>query len=326
MGIGLKTQKMLWGRAASRCAYPDCKMELVMDATQTDDESIVGEACHIVARSADGPRGESPLTSEQRDKYNNLLLLCNVHHKVIDDQSEHYTVEHLRKMKSDHEAWVTSQLASFDAHKQRDDEIYITYIEKLETLVELENWNNWSSWLFGGGQPQITREQIKKLEELKEYIFSRVWPNRYPDLESAFENCRRVIQDLINTFYEHSEDFGKDKLIIAKFYRNYLHQSKERDEAVLAFEEHCYLVEDLALELNRALNYVLDMVRKNILYTYRLELGILYVTSGPNMDFTFSNLRAQYSVIEKSGIPYPGLTEFKDTVRFERDLWFGTKT
>ncbi|WP_206747651.1 hypothetical protein, partial [Vibrio splendidus] len=87
-----------------------------------------------------------------------------------------------------------------------------------------------------------------------------------------------------------------------------------------------YLVEDLALELNRALNYVLDMVRKNILYTYRLELGILYVTSDPNMDFTFSNLRAQYSVIEKSGIPYPGLTEFKDTVRFERDLWFGTKT
>ncbi|TOM08889.1 HNH endonuclease, partial [Vibrio parahaemolyticus] len=90
-----------------------------MDATQTDDESIVGEACHIVARSEDGPRGASSLTSEQRDKYNNLLLLCNVHHKVIDDQPEHYTVEHLRRIKSDHETWVTSQLASFDAHKQR---------------------------------------------------------------------------------------------------------------------------------------------------------------------------------------------------------------
>lgn len=50
-----KTLKLLWGRAASRCAI--CKRELVMDETETDDASIVGEACHIVAESPDGPRG-----------------------------------------------------------------------------------------------------------------------------------------------------------------------------------------------------------------------------------------------------------------------------
>lgn len=326
MGIGLKTQKMLWGRSASRCAFPNCKMELVMDATQTDDESIVGEACHIVARSEDGPRGDSPLNSEQRDKYNNLLLLCNVHHKVIDDQVEHYTVDSLKNMKSVHESWVTSQLASFDMSKQGDDEIYITYIEKLEELIDLEHWNAWSSWLFAGGQPRITKEKIKNLEVLKEYIFSRVWPNRYIELEHSFENCRRVLQDLINTFYEQSENFGEDELIIGKFYRNYPHQSKERDNAVQEFEEFCYLVEDLALELNRSLNYILDMVRKNIFYTYKLDLGVLYVTVGPDMNFSFNHLIVQYSAEEKVGIPYPGLNEFKNNVRFERDRWFGTKT
>lgn len=83
MPITLKTHKMLWGRAANRCAI--CRMELVMDASETDDEAVVGEACHIVAQKEDGPRGQSPLTQEQRDKYANLILLCNVHHKQVDD-------------------------------------------------------------------------------------------------------------------------------------------------------------------------------------------------------------------------------------------------
>jgi hypothetical protein len=82
----MKTQKMLWGRAANRCSFPGCRRELVIDATETDDEALVGDACHIVGDSADGPRGNSSLTDEERDKYANLLLLCKVHHKEIDDQ------------------------------------------------------------------------------------------------------------------------------------------------------------------------------------------------------------------------------------------------
>ena len=87
MSISLKTHKMLWGLAASRCAFPDCRhRELVMDANQTDDESLVGDACHIVAHSPTGPRADPSLTPEQRDHYDNLILLCKVHHKQVDDQ------------------------------------------------------------------------------------------------------------------------------------------------------------------------------------------------------------------------------------------------
>ncbi len=56
MGISLKTRKMLWGRAANRCAFRDCRKELVVDATETDDESLVGEECHIVAREEGGAK------------------------------------------------------------------------------------------------------------------------------------------------------------------------------------------------------------------------------------------------------------------------------
>jgi tetratricopeptide (TPR) repeat protein len=81
-----------------------------MDASETDDESLVGDTCHIVAESPSGPRGDSPLTRKQRDQYDNLILLCKVHHKLVDDQRNTYTVERLREMKVVHEKWVRESL------------------------------------------------------------------------------------------------------------------------------------------------------------------------------------------------------------------------
>ncbi|MFA4830486.1 MAG: HNH endonuclease [Thermodesulfovibrionales bacterium] len=80
-----------------------------MDATETDDESLIGEECHIIANSTDGPRGNIS-TQEDLNKYDNLILLCRIHHKIIDDQPNTYTVERLRKIKVTHEKWVRDSL------------------------------------------------------------------------------------------------------------------------------------------------------------------------------------------------------------------------
>src|SRR5438270_6324391 len=100
MALSIKTNRMLWGRAASRCSLPDCRRELVVDPIDTDDPSLVGEAAHIVAEQPDGPRGRSDLPLEQRNKYANLILLCNVHHKQVDDQVNYFTVERLTCIKA----------------------------------------------------------------------------------------------------------------------------------------------------------------------------------------------------------------------------------
>lgn len=110
MGITLKTHKMLWARSANRCALPSCRRVLVENETETDDASIVGDEAHIVARENDGPRGISDLTLEQRDKYDNLILMCKIHHKQIDDQEMKYTVEVLHRMKLEHIDWVNKNL------------------------------------------------------------------------------------------------------------------------------------------------------------------------------------------------------------------------
>lgn len=210
MAISLKTHKMLWGHSGNRCAFPTCRINIVEDETESDDASIVGDVAHIVAREDDGPRGKSPLTPEQRDKYNNLILLCKIHHKIIDDQPLKYTVEELHQMKTQHLKWVTKNLSN-DIDKQKDDEIYATYIDKWVQLADVTNWKNWSSPVLDSGQPQISVKQFERLKELNVYILSRVWPKRYDKIEFALTNFRIVMNDFINVFGIYKEKIADDE-------------------------------------------------------------------------------------------------------------------
>jgi hypothetical protein len=74
-----------------------------LDATASDDASVVGDECHIVSPKEQGPRFEGPFPKDQVDEPANLILLCRVHHKMVDDQCETYTVEVLRLLKANHE-------------------------------------------------------------------------------------------------------------------------------------------------------------------------------------------------------------------------------
>jgi len=109
MPISDRSRKLLWGKSGNRCAL--CRHVLVADGNDADDPSIIGDECHIVAREAYGPRGASNLSVEARDEYDNLILLCKIHHKVIDDQTNTYTVEGLKTIKEIHEAWVNTSLS-----------------------------------------------------------------------------------------------------------------------------------------------------------------------------------------------------------------------
>ncbi len=107
MAIRDRDRKLLWGRSASRCAI--CREELIEPSTAGDRESVVGEEAHIVARSPGGPRGNH-VDEHRADGYENLILLCPRHHKMVDDQPIAYGVEVLRSIKSLHEGWVTTML------------------------------------------------------------------------------------------------------------------------------------------------------------------------------------------------------------------------
>jgi hypothetical protein len=108
MQISNKTRKVLWGRSGNRCAI--CRRELVIDATRDDDESVVADECHIISPQPNGPRHDESFPPEQLDAYENLILLCRTHHKMVDDQTANYTSDCLRQVKAKHTVWVSQRL------------------------------------------------------------------------------------------------------------------------------------------------------------------------------------------------------------------------
>ncbi|MCV2402287.1 HNH endonuclease [Marinomonas sp. C2222] len=106
--ISEKNRKILWGKSGNKCAI--CWHTLVLESNDFDSESVVGEECHIVSGAKNGPRSSSDFPSGKIDDVSNLILLCRVHHKQIDDQIGTYTAELLRAIKATHEAKVERKL------------------------------------------------------------------------------------------------------------------------------------------------------------------------------------------------------------------------
>lgn len=104
MTISDRTRKILWVKAGGRCSI--CRVQLVTEGTEVDDPSVFGEEAHIVGKGKNGPRSRA--TASDIDSYDNLILLCRKHHKQIDDQVGHYTVERLNSIKREHEDWIKS--------------------------------------------------------------------------------------------------------------------------------------------------------------------------------------------------------------------------
>lgn len=83
------------------CAFPGCKTPIIDPEANT----ILSEVCHIRARSNRGPRYDPAQTDEERHGFDNLILMCGVHHKLIDapENLERYSTETLLQFKSEHE-------------------------------------------------------------------------------------------------------------------------------------------------------------------------------------------------------------------------------
>lgn len=87
--------------SGNKCAFPGCTTELLQS---NDADTWVGQVTHICAASPGGPRYDSRQTDDERNGFDNLMIMCATHNTVIDRNVEKYTVEVLRKMKNDHES------------------------------------------------------------------------------------------------------------------------------------------------------------------------------------------------------------------------------
>lgn len=94
MGPSEKTIKRLFALSGNLCAFPGCSLPIVESIG-----TITGEICHIRAQSGGGPRFDKAQTNEERHGFDNLVLLCRRHHKIVDAEPDVYSAEALADIK-----------------------------------------------------------------------------------------------------------------------------------------------------------------------------------------------------------------------------------
>lgn len=100
MAVSEPNIKLLWGRAAGMCSRPGCGVDLT-SLPEGRDPYTVGEMAHVIAHSAQGPRGNG---KGGDDTYANLILLCPTCHRHVDKAPEgKFTAEELHAWKAEHE-------------------------------------------------------------------------------------------------------------------------------------------------------------------------------------------------------------------------------
>ena len=78
---------------------------------------MTGVTCHINARSEGGPRYDPKQTDRERHAFDNLILMCARHSKLIDSEPNRFTADWLREIKAEHAREGPIELPESDAHK-----------------------------------------------------------------------------------------------------------------------------------------------------------------------------------------------------------------
>lgn len=122
-----QTIKRLFALSGNLCAFPGCSLPMVESAG-----TVAGEICHIQAKSKGGPRYNASLSIKDRHAFENLILLCSHHHKIIDTQTEIYTTETLIELKCIHESAVGRP-------EKNEDNFFAQLLLNAYKIIRIEN-------------------------------------------------------------------------------------------------------------------------------------------------------------------------------------------
>jgi hypothetical protein len=107
------TAKQLFAISGNRCAFPKCTSPLIHDG------KVTGRICHLKGAKPGSTRYDANQSDEERHSFQNLILMCPIHHDVIDDDEVAYPVERLLKLKADREAQAAKPLDLSDSEAQQ---------------------------------------------------------------------------------------------------------------------------------------------------------------------------------------------------------------
>jgi hypothetical protein len=167
--IKIVDMKRLLLESGGICAFPGCRRPLVTADAPDEPGAVIAEVAHIVAESREGPRGSDPLSEEERNQSENLIVVCPEHHKVIDSQPKTYSIAVLRQMKMDHVSGVRRRL-----HLESTLKTYSLVAENIrssvQTVTHVPQAVFEAKCAFGPGQEEEVRTRLETPKD-REVLF-----------------------------------------------------------------------------------------------------------------------------------------------------------
>jgi hypothetical protein len=164
-GPSTPTIKRLFAVSGNRCAFPKCNAPMVLADT------LVGEICHIKGKRPEAARYDPTRPIAELNDYDNLILLCATHHKVVDDDEEAYTVARLRRMKAEHEAQATP-IAETEADRVALSISALTNVGESGGIAANSIVANTVTLSAGQPSDAVLKRQIEALENLWNVILT----------------------------------------------------------------------------------------------------------------------------------------------------------
>jgi hypothetical protein len=84
------------------CYWPGCPEPVLR--YENNEPYLIVDIAHIHAAYPGGPRYDERMNDGERRHASNLLLLCDVHHRIVDEHEQAYPARTLRRWKAQREA------------------------------------------------------------------------------------------------------------------------------------------------------------------------------------------------------------------------------
>lgn len=195
----------MWASSGGYCGNPRCHCEL-LPLFETGEITNIEEIAHIIGHKEDGPRGHDNTSLNERDEFENLILLCPNCHTIIDKNPELFPKETIRQWKRNHSDSIRNL---FVAPK------YSTREEIRKYLRPLFAENKYIFDTFGPFSSNAKSDQMATEIEWERQAIQKIIPNNRK-IEAAISQNEEMLKEseylLYIQFKIHREGFEFNKL------------------------------------------------------------------------------------------------------------------
>lgn len=119
MAISEKVKRRLWAASGGFCVKPDCHADL-FPFFENGIITNIEELAHIIGQKKKGPRGNNSMPLNERDEFENIVLLCPTCHTIIDKNPDIFQNATINDWKAKHEESIRKLFITqkFDTREQ----------------------------------------------------------------------------------------------------------------------------------------------------------------------------------------------------------------